>query len=400
MASQLAISSGNELVIAHQQISGLEQQLSDLQRTLVSASSTTAQTVTSSGEASASQSTTTTAVSLLEGAFLQGQLSASTTDNLKQLFPIGNIDQMLALSPDLVIVVSNRKDPGQLESPSSVWLVDLKKGQLTKMVADELTGYGNSFRLRPWQSGAQLDVETSPGEAIGAVRSLYINQSGKVIAESEAGDFNRDGATLSFVLGSTKTDVRLKQTSDCVGGNGLGDVLAPTTTLTGLVVNGKERAFPLPFEAQCEPGYGGEFIPVSLPPPNFDGKQFSFTFPGHSAIVSASGVTALQNAPDSYSITCATGYEVTEDGQRLPSLMSVIHEDATGDHVVVRNIWKDSALASVADGMTCFAPLERSGGIVHFNLKTFEQPSIGRVDYDIASKTFENLVVTTSTKTQ
>ena len=399
MASQLAISSGNQLVEARQQIDALEQQRNELLHSLAAANSA-APHVPATSEAPTPQAATTTAVALLEGTSLQGSFTASTTDALQQLFPIGNVDQVQALTPDLVIVVTNREKPeDELIAPSSVWLVDLKKGQLTKMTEDEYTGYGNSFKLSAWQTGARIDVVTSPGEALVSFHSLYVNQAGRVVAESEAGDFNRDGSTLSLVLGSTKTNIRLVQTGECNGGGDLSLRVAPTSTLTGLVVNGRAQTFPHPFEAQCEPAYGASFVPVSMPPPTFDGKQFSFVLPGHSVSVSAAGVTVSQNTPDSYYITCATGYEQTEQGSH-PPLMSVMHEDSTGDHVVVPNVWNDPALASVADGKTCFTPLEQNGGVVHFNLKTFELPSIGRVDYDIASKTFENLVVTTSTKTQ
>lgn len=324
-------------------------------------------------------------------------LSTTSADGLRALFPLSaaSIKESRELSPGVIaaiLIISNNEE--------SVWILNLNRKQFTQILRNIDVSYGNSIRLKEWVdgSGVQVQLFTSPGEAVGNVRNLYIDESGRVIAESFAGDFDKPGNELEIKFGDRKYIARLIQRGEeCHDENPARALyleskwsgqatFPPTTTLLGLRLNGKVHPFPHPVVAECEFGYGESVGNPKISEPSFDGNRMVFHVPGYNVSIHVDGRITYAVKTSYYEIPCELGSDI---------ILRLLREDQFGTHQIDPNI-ADEPLLKEYIGDHCFSIATIKDQKAHFIITKVNNVSgvpydAAEVDYNEKTRKFENL---------
>lgn len=215
-------------------------------------------------------------------------LSDATKEQFQKSFPFGllAVTQAKELSPGLVLAVLGNKS-------ASVWLFDANTGRVKLITeATDVQDCAN-IEFTDWSGGVAVEVFTSPCEAVGREVTTYINNAGLILADTDYGDFNRAGNALDAHIGEKSLHVQLVQEGECrTPDYSTWDGVAPKTTLSGLLVNGRSFSFPQKIITSCAPEYGDAVGDVHFPTPFFDGKNIIFYLPGYKATLTSAATVS------------------------------------------------------------------------------------------------------------
>jgi hypothetical protein len=320
-------------------------------------------------------------------------VSSSTVDLLKTFLPFKpeEVREAIELTPGVVAVdVESKQEPSSVYR--SIWFVNANTKEL-KLIQEPLeVNLDNDRRLLKWSQGFIVETFMSPGEAVISTYNEYYDRSGRFIASSLSGDFDRDGASAEITFGKKKILVELEQ-QGCANPEQLHELNTPTptTTLLALRLNEKRVPFPHPVVVRCEWGYGDSLGPFGLRHVSFDGTQFTLDVDGFAANIGSDGRVVYVPTKPYYKDVWA----IKTDAYRS-EVNSLYRVDEYGEHLVLDDIRKDPVIEKLITLRQVDMQREtETADIVKYKLFDFEDPyyrtSIGAIVFDKTKKSFRDL---------
>ncbi len=306
-------------------------------------------------------------------------------------FPASSYQAVRELTPDLLVAIIGPTSASDQwwTSQASVWLLDLNTQEPRRLFSESSAMNESRFWLNDWSGGLVIERQSSPGEAVADIYSAFIDRAGKLVAEVERGSYERPLTTMDARFNGRSFSLELVQKTRCVQPDWSREFVVPTTTLTGIRVNGRLSALPTELNVSCTLGYGDSISDVAFPDASFDGKSVVFRLPGYDVALSSIGALTY---------TQRTAYRISD------GFGSLIREDRTGERLVMKEIFVDPLLKDFAQAEYYFRFKELIGSNAMFAIQKYERDAFGRrtilvnvgtVGYNVNLGKFENLLYTT-----
>ncbi len=290
--------------------------------------------------------------------------------------------QVRQLSPGLFIALIGQAGHG------SAWLLDVQKKRATSLTDELEMDGGNYVWLKEWVNGVAIEMQSSPGEAVAGIHTIYVDTSGKIVADTEYGDYGRQGNMMDARIQNVRLSAELLQQGSCllrVSGLGVDSAELPKTVLVGIRLNGKIFSLPAPINVSCEHAYGDGIANPLFPKPYFDGNDIVFRLPGYDVSLKVDG-RVVYTPRMAYKITCGVDHFV------------MTKEDAAGEHGVADDFLNSPQFKDQIKNyeVACLRVIAFDENIFHFLLEGFDEVRReyfprATFDYDTRTRTVSRL---------